>query len=256
MIGPSTTTIGAALAASRLSGNPVELELPDLGSRARAFEVQAAALEAFDDEYKGYTLIGTSPATRTPLGLTGPAHGLITAKSIFADDAVVRLPPGAIGAQCEIVFRLGRGFPAPGEAIDTHGAAEAIVACHAAIGVVGRRLRGAAHTDLTAIADFALHVATVIGRPAQIDERVLDEAKVEARIDGNVVASARGAALMGGHPLEAVTWLATQLREEERDLDAGQYVATGSITPVLQVLPGQLLDVSIEHIGTVRCRFA
>ena len=61
---------------------------------------------------------------------------------------------------------------------------------------------------------------------------------------------------MDGHPLDTVTWLAAQLAMEERQLLAGEYVTSGSITPVLQVLPGQSLELTIEGIGSVGCRFS
>ena len=256
MITQTLTEVAFRLAANRAHGAATELDLSALHTRAEAAEVQEEALEAFDSEFRGYTLIGTGSATRAPLGLVAPVHGVIAAGNFLRDGAEVQLPSGTIGAQCEIAFRLGRAYPEAGETIERHGAAEAIVTCHAAIGLIGRRTVGAPRNELTAMADFALHVATIVGAPVRIDEAAIDGASATARIDGEVVARGRGEALMDGHPLDTVTWLAAQLAMEERQLLAGEYVTSGSIAPVLQVLPGQTLELAIEGIGSVGCRFS
>lgn len=226
-----------------------------IGSEREALAVQRAALLAYDTDFKGYALTGTSPATRRTFALREPMFSAIPSKDFHEKAARLTLPSAMIGAQCELAFTIGRTFPFGGEAIDRDSAADAVVACQPTIGLLGRRTRPVGDSGLVAIADFAFHVATICGASARhIDPLECDAIDVTARIDGNVVAKARADSI-DGHPLEAVMWLARQLSQSHTTLNAGDIVTTGSCTPVLQILPGQALTVEFSGLGTVSCTF-
>ncbi|GHE78515.1 hypothetical protein GCM10019059_41610 [Camelimonas fluminis] len=108
-------------------------------------------------------------------------------------------------------------------------------------------------THLAAIADFALHVATISGEPA--DRHTLsrlDLAWVRARLDGNDVLRACG---LPYDPVAPVTWLANTLLRMGQCLDAGDIVACGALAPILQVLPEQTLSFDVAGFGNCRCSF-
>lgn len=248
--------LAAALAANRTLGIVSEIPLDGLGDAAEALALQSAALEAFCSDLDGYALVGTNPACRRSLGLQRPIFGPIADTAHGPDRASFHLPKGILGAQCELVFRLGRVFPADGEAIERRTAADAIVAVQPAIGLLGRRTLHPARDDLGARADFALHVATLCGPHATSPDLAdLDRIPVVARINGQEVARATPATILG-HPLDAVVWLARELAEQGQRLNAGDLVATGSCTPILQVLPGQQLEADFGPIGQARARFS
>ncbi|MBN9025129.1 MAG: fumarylacetoacetate hydrolase family protein [Rhizobiales bacterium] len=247
--------LAAALAANRALGIVQDIPLDGLGDAAEARAVQRAALEAFCSDLDGYALVGANPACRRNLGLERPIFGPIADSAHGPDRGLFPLPKGILGAQCELVFRLGRVFPADGEAIDRAAAADAIVAVQPAIGLLGRRTIHPPRNDLGALADFALHVFTLCGpHAAAPDLAALGRVPVVARIDGQEVARATAAATLG-HPLDAVAWLAGELAAQGERLNAGDLVATGACTPILQVLPGQHLEADFGPLGQARAGF-
>ncbi|CDM55794.1 putative 2-keto-4-pentenoate hydratase-like protein [Rhizobium favelukesii] len=61
-------------------------------------------------ERKGYALVGSRESRRI-LGLTKPVVSEIRASALIMGIKQFRLPPGAIGAQCEFVFSILATFP-------------------------------------------------------------------------------------------------------------------------------------------------
>ncbi|SEG81537.1 2-keto-4-pentenoate hydratase [Bosea lathyri] len=247
--------LALGLASNRKKGALSNLPLEGLHSRADAAFVQAAALDAYADDFTGYTLIGTSDVCRHMLGLAAPIYATIADKAHHEDDYRIHLPQGMIGAQCELAFTLGRAFPVGNETIDRRSVAEAILGCQPAIGLLGRRARPGEERELVAIADFALHVATICGPPVEhLDKDALDQSVMTARIDGKPVITAKASAILG-HPLDAVVWLAQKLSRHNRQLNAGDVVTTGSCAPILQVLPDQHLTVEFQTVGIASAWF-
>ena len=243
------------LAANRASDVFSDVRIDGLRSKADAVAVQTAALEAYTDDFCGYAMVGTSASSRQAIGLRSPIYTPLPDRAHFADGWRIHLPQGMIGAQCEMAFTLGRAFPERGEIIDRRSASDAILACRSTIGLLGRRARPGPDCELAAIADFALHVATICGPVAEnADLNNLDRSAMTARIDGKVVVTAEASAILG-HPIEAVVWLARELSRQDKPLNAGDVVTTGSCAPLLQVLPGQHLTVEFDTIGSVSCWF-
>ncbi|HWK68254.1 MAG TPA: fumarylacetoacetate hydrolase family protein [Rhizobiaceae bacterium] len=251
----SLDELAGALARNRIAGDVSELPMSLLQSPDQAEDVQVAALDAFDSDFRGYAMVGTSRQVRSTLGLTEPIFSAIADKSFHEGKGRFRLPNGILGAQCELVFTIGRTYPAMGETIDRLSASAAVIACQPAIGLIGRRALPGADIRLAAIADFAFHVATLCGHSARhVDPLALDEVGIVARIDDRPVASGRTDAILG-HPLETIAWLAKSLAAQGKTLNADDVVATGSCTPILQVLPGQRLMVDFDQLGPVSCAF-
>jgi 2-keto-4-pentenoate hydratase len=250
----SLDELAGALARNRSTGEVSDLPMSLLQSLGQAQDVQTAALDVFDSDFRGYALVGTSRQARSTLGLKEPIFSAIP-ETFHEGRRRFRLPNGMLGAQCELVFTIGRTYPAMGEKIDRLSASAAVIACQPAIGLVGRRARPGADSRFAAIADFGLHVATICGSSARhVDPMELGEIGVVARIDDRPVASARTGAILG-HAIEAVVWLAKRLAAQGRTLNADDVVATGSCTPILQILPGQLLTIEFEELGAVSCAF-
>ncbi len=251
----SLDELAQALARNRSAGIVTDLPLSLLQSEEAAKAVQSAALAAFDTDFRGYALVGTHATVRRSLGLREAIVSPIPNRACFESRKTFPLPRGMIGAQCELLFTIGRNYPAAGETVDRQSAADAIVACRPAIGLVGRRTRTAPANPLVATADFACHVATICGpSPRPINWLDLDKLPMTARIDGNLVMSASASDILG-HPLEAVAWLALNLVDDGGGLNAGDLVATGSCAPLLQVIPGQTLAVDFDTLGAVNCAF-
>lgn len=228
----------------------------EIRSSEDATAVQSAALGEYTDDCVGYAVVGSNEAFRHMLGLRAPIYCPVPERDYYNDNCRIHLPEGVIGAQCELIFTIGAGFPDPGETITRVTVANEIIACHPAIGIIGHRTRRRAASMREAIADFGLHVATICG--SVVDEHAgpsgVDNLVMTARVDDKIVVTADANAILG-HPIEAVVWLAQKLAAEGKRLEAGDIVATGSCAPILQVLPGQYLTVTFDGLGTVACSF-
>lgn len=247
--------IVTGLAHNRRTGSFSSLPISMLHLKTEALAAQAGALEAYDSDFRGYAIIGSSKAARRTLQLTEPIFSPLPERDVHHGPSRLRLPQGMLGAQCEFVFTLGRTYPAPDEPIDRETVAYAIAACQPAIGLLGRRTSPGPDSELTAIADFALHVATITGSTTEtVDFLALDQCHVSANINGATVIETRADEILG-HPVDAVVWLARQLSRQGKKLNADDVVASGTCAPILQVLPGQTLDLTFTAVGTVSCAF-
>jgi 2-keto-4-pentenoate hydratase len=54
-----------------------------------------------------------------------------------------------------------------------------------------------------------------------------------------------------GDPIDAVAWLARVLVRRGGELDPGDLVSTGTLTGLLQVLPGQTFEADFGELGRV-----
>ncbi|MFK0161050.1 hydratase [Rhizobium sp. NPDC090279] len=232
-----------------------DLPLDLIASEREAYEIQATAQDTLGFERKGYAIVGTSEASRHMFGLNGPIYSEIPAFALQRKAENFRLPPGTIGAQCELVFTMLRSFPDEGEQITPESVADAVMSCRPAIGIVGRRTRQAFAGANAAIADFGLHVATLCGdHVGNIEVGDLAEIDVTAFLFQQTVLSGNSSSIMG-NPLNAVAWLAAALAANGRQLEPSDVVATGSCTTILQVCAGQHLAADFGPLGQVECIF-
>lgn len=246
-------SIAAQLADNRTHSRLTDVPLDRIRWLEEAQAIQAAALDAYDRDFNGYTLVGTNETSRRSLGLVDPILSEIPIRDCVGNENRFRLPQGIIGVQCEIALMIGpldfeKDVPITPQTFD-----KALLACMPAIGVVGRRAHIGADPHLSAVADFGLHVATLTG-PAfsQFDMRMLDKVKVVARIDGKPMISFTGTS---SGPLDAALWLHHALQRRGLQINATDVITTGSLGPILQVLPGQHLSVEWGDIGSASCWF-
>ena len=244
------------LAKSRRHSEFCDLPLDLISSNREAYDIQAIAQDALGFERKGYALVGTSEESRRILGLARPIYSEIPASALLAGTREFRLPPGSIGVQCELVFTMLRSYPDAGEPINLDSAADAVLDCRPAIGIIGRRTRRVFTGDNAAIADFGLHVATICGdHSGAFSPTGLADIDITTFLFKQTVFAGTAASVMG-NPLNAVVWLADQLSASGRQLQANDIVATGSCTTILQVWPGQHLAADFGLLGQVECIFA
>lgn len=68
--------------------------------------------------------------------------------------------------------------------------------------------------------------------------------------NGELVESGVGAAVLD-HPARAVAWLANKLTEYSMGINAGQLVLSGSLTPAVDLEPGDAVTAEFATLGTV-----
>jgi 2-keto-4-pentenoate hydratase len=105
------------------------------------------------------------------------------------------------------------------------------------------------------VADNDCHGAWVRGTLTP-DWRKVDLAAQEVRlfVNGKIVQTGSGAAVLG-HPLNALHWLADDLRGRGAVLKAGQYITTGVTTDIYMAQSGDQIRADFGQIGTVELTF-
>ena len=108
-----------------------------------------------------------------------------------------------------------------------------------AVDVLDSRYEGFKFTLTDVVADNASAGAFYLGPIARkvgelVDLRLLG---CVVRVDGDVVMTAAGAAVMG-HPAASVAWLANQLADQGESLKAGQLIFSGGVTAPVPVALG------------------
>jgi len=245
------------LAKNRQSGTISALPLDMLQTEDEALSVQADAISAFADDAVGYAIVGGSPAVYRSLGIDAPIYGPIPAGTRYiASDHPFRLPGGIIGAQCDLVFTMGAPLGDDHQPVTRDMFCAAALTCQPAIVLLGRRGHLSDQPRLAAIADFALHVATFVGKRREMpDPQTLARLAIRASIDGRTVLDTQAVGRLAD-PVASAVWLVNDLIKRDRRLRAGDIVSTGALAPILlQVLPGQELEVEITDIGRIATRF-
>jgi len=189
------------------------------------------------------------------LGIDHPCAGGIFADSIHASPASLKYRDfRRVGVECEIAVRLDRDLPAGPFTRDS--VADAVGECMAAIELVDDRYVDYTQLDAASmIADDFFGAGCVLGE-ARKDWRSLDLAACEAIMTVNGKSAGRGTgALVLGHPMEALAWLAGNLAERGRMLKQGDLVMTGSMVETRWLEPGDWVDVTVEGLGIAAVAF-
>jgi 2-keto-4-pentenoate hydratase len=232
-------------------------EILDAGDVAAAYAVQEIntghALAA------GRRLVGrkiglTSLAVQKQLGVDQPDYGMLFADMARGDDEEI-----AFGdtmqpkVEAEIAFILGRDLDS--EHLTQADLFRAVDYAVAAIEIVGSRIRNWDIRITDTIADNASSGLFVLGTEVRklgdFDPRLCGMV-MEHR--GEPVSVGAGAACMG-NPLNASLWLARVMAKAGRPLKAGDIIFSGALGPMVAVQPGEVYDVRINGLGSVRARF-
>lgn len=224
------------------------------GDVAAGYAIQEHATRRW--EAAGRRLVGrkiglTSRAVQAQLGVDQPDYGMLWADTAYTDAEPVDLSrvlqPKAEG---EIALVLGRDLDRQGlTVVDLIGA---VAYALPAIEVVGSRVASWDISALDTIADNASSGAFVLGtvptRLSAFDPRLCGMV-LERR--GEPVSVGAGAACLG-NPLTAALWLARKMVEVGRPLREGDVVLSGALGPLVPVASGDVLELRINGLGSVR----
>ncbi|MDA1326021.1 MAG: fumarylacetoacetate hydrolase family protein [Proteobacteria bacterium] len=125
-----------------------------------------------------------------------------------------------------------------------------------AIEIVGSRIAKWDITILDTIADNASSGLYVLGtRPVGLHELDLRMCGMVMENKGDQVSIGAGVACLG-NPLNAALWLARKMVAVGMPLMAGDTIMTGALGPMAPVTPGDVVEVRIGGLGSVRAVFA
>jgi 2-oxo-3-hexenedioate decarboxylase len=247
--------IAAALAAAEREHRtlaPFTDAHPDLTEDA-AYDAQWAGVQtrlAAGERLVGAKLGLTSRAKQRAMNVDTPLYGWVTSDMLAPyGEPVERSRLVQPRVEPEIAFLLARDLSAPATVASVLAATDAVLA---AVDVLDSRYADYRFTLPDVIADNASAALFLLGPVALPPARVPDLRLVGCvlRVDGEVAATAAGAATMG-HPAAAVAWLANRLAAHKQTLRAGWLVFSGGLTEPVPLRPGLGVTAEFDGLGTV-----
>jgi len=227
------------------------------GNESEAYTLQAEVNRQLSKSGLGLPVghkIGcTTPVMQAFLGIHSPCAGDIFAATVARNNGQLsRADYRRLGVECEIVVGLSRDI-APGAAPFTREKiASTVGAVIAGIEIVDDRYQDYRSLGApTLIADNFFNAGCVLGDPVRNWER-LDLAALEGRtlVNGKEVGRGNGAMVLG-HPLEALVWLANSRAARGLGLQRGKFVFLGSLVETKWLNAGDTARIEIEALGAL-----
>jgi 2-keto-4-pentenoate hydratase len=197
----------------------------------------------------------TSKTIQKQLGVDRPDFGVLLDTMAIPDGEEV--PFGMVlqpRVEGEIAFVMERDLKL--ERPSTTDVMRAIAYASPSIEICGSRIEKWQISILDTIADNASAALYVLGNTKvkleDFDGRLCGMV-LESK--GEPLSVGAGAACLG-HPINAVRWLAEEMVRRGRPLLAGDVVMSGALGPMVAVTPGQVYEVRISGLGSVRAAFA
>lgn len=250
-------TAAETLARQRLSLSPVDL---DLARRPRdeeaAYELQAEVNSLLARELGdvvGHKIGCTTPVMQKFLGIGNPCAGRVFAKTVLGDyGKIARSNYRKLGVECEIVVAIGKDIEPGRDDYTPQTLLAHVGAVMAGIEIVDDRYADyRALGARTLIADNFFNAGCALAAPVS-DWRALDLAALSGhmRINGAEVGRGTGAMVMG-HPLAALAWLANRRSACGEGLRRGEFVFLGSLVETKWLKAGDEVVIEIERLGKV-----
>ena len=218
-----------------------------------AYQAQRAFVQSKLDageRFVGYKLGLTSRNKQQAMGLDAPLYGRVTSGMLSAYGEPIRLDRFIHPrVESEIAFLLARDVEGPATVTSVLAATEVVFG---AVDVLDSRYESFQFTLSDVVADNAsagaFYLGPVARRPDELEDLRLLGCVV--RVDGDVVMTAAGAAVMG-HPAASVAWLADQLAKEGEGLRAGQLIFSGGLTAPVPVVAGRSVTFEFDGLGAI-----
>jgi 2-oxo-3-hexenedioate decarboxylase len=252
---PDASQIATELAAAereRRALNPFTDTHPDL-DEATAYVAQWVSVQAKLDA--GERLVGaklglTSKIKQQVMKVDSPLYGWVTSSMLAPYGEPVELAKLIHPrVEPEIAFLLARDVSTPATVTSVLAATEAVFA---AIDVLDSRYENFRFKLPDVVADNASAGLFLMGptavRPADLSDLRLTGCVL--RVNGDVVATAAGAATMG-HPAAAVAWLANRLAARDQKLEAGMLIFSGGLTEPVPLQLGVSVTAELDGLGSI-----
>lgn len=220
---------------------------------AAGYAVQAVSREKAGP-LAGWKIGLTTRAGQSRAGVSEPVRGFLArACALDLGAAVVTGDLIRPLAEPQIVFTMGADLS--GSDVTAADVLAATRGVAAGIEILDSRFNGSGSSVADLIADNASAGRYLTGAPVAPDGIDLRLVGVVLEHNGQVTATASGAASLG-HPAAAVAWLARSLAAAGESLQAGQIVLSGGLTAGVPLRPGDVVVAGIDRLGTVElaCR--
>lgn len=225
---------------------------PDFDMEA-AYEAQRLSVQAkvdAGDPVVGAKLGLTSRAKQLAMNVSDPLYGKVTRSMLAPFGEAIELSELIQPRiEPEVAFLLGEDLEGAATVTEVLAATEAVFA---ALDVLDSRYRDYRFTLADVVADNCSAGKFLLG-PRALPPTELPDLRLLGcvlRSDGDVVATAAGAAVMG-HPAASVAWLVQRLGERGESLPAGSLVFSGGLTAPVPLRSGHSVTAEFDELGTV-----
>lgn len=216
-------------------------------------ELVALRCAAAGASVAGHKVGCTSRAVQQQFGLRQPVRARILDREVRPDGAV--LPWDSFvdpAVEAEFILRVGTTIdPTRTSDADLFAALDGIAP---AIELHHYRFFHGEPSSAELIASNAIHAGVVIGTFVTPPD-ALELEGVGCWVNGDLVASALAAEILGAGPLASLRWLVAELARLGERVEAGQYVLPGSAVPLVRVEPGDRVEARFTRLGRCRASF-
>ena len=198
----------------------------------------------------------TSKPVQDMLGVHQPDFGFLTDRMAVASGGVISIAGSGLiqpRAEGEIAFMLKQDLVGPNiTAEQVLDATEYVSPCFE---IVDSRISDWKIKIQDTVADNASCGVFVLSE-TEVDPRDFDLPNLKMKIykNGEFHSEGLGSAVQG-NPLTAVAWLANTLGEFGIPFKAGEVILSGSLAPLIPVVPGDEMRLEIDGIGGCSCQF-
>ena len=246
--------VGARRAGRALSGYPGDRP----ATLAEAYAIQDAAIALWPDEIVGWKVGRIPDPWRERLGadrLMGPIFRRQTFEADGPAESEFQVfVDGFAAVEAEIVAVAGRDTPEGKTAFTGDEALELIGDIRIGIEPAGSPLP--AINDMgpaVVVSDFGNNAGLILGPSVPGWREALNAIRAEVAVEGETVGVGGAGSLPGG-PVEAIRFAVEALASRGRPLRAGQFISTGAMTGIHEVVAGQSSVVTFGPLGEMHCR--
>jgi len=227
-------------------------------SRADGYAVQRRGVVLTGQAVVGWKIAATSTLGQAHIGVDGPLAGSLLADRVLDSGAKVSLDGNHMRvAEAEFGFRIDHPLPPRDAPYDRDEVMDAVGALHPTVEIPDSR-----YEDFCAvgapqlIADNACACWLVVGAAAHASWRQLDLAAhvVQTTLNARPAATGAGHKVLGS-PLNALTWIANELRIFGDGLRAGDLVTTGTCIAPVPIKPGDRFVADFGSLGSIDVSF-
>ena len=196
----------------------------------------------------------TSRAKMKQMGVDTPCFGFVSDYMAVAEGSEIRTTE-LIHPKVEAEICVVTKAPLSGPGCHVGTVMAAIDFVIPGVEIIDSRYRDFKFDLKSVIADNTSASRFVVGgRSRNVEELDLRTLGVVMEKNGEIVAMAAGAAVMG-HPAAAIAALANHLGARGQAIPAGSFIMTGGVTEAIAVAPGDSIAVRFQDLGTVAMRF-
>ena len=244
---------------ARRTGALLETLAPNDQPRSleEGYAIQQAATAQWPDKIAGWKVGATSKEVQALLGISEPAYGPVFKNEVFQS-------PATISAQdfqhrvleSEFAFRFGKDMPSRQTRYSRGEIVDAVDALFPSFEIIGPRfISFKGHHVSELVADFCANGGAVLGKMCS-DWRAIDLTSQSVVLSINGTERQRGTgALVLNSPLNVLDWFVNVFSERGGNIDAGQFVMTGTVTGLHAPEPSQTAKADFGVLGTVEVMF-